>query len=156
MIFNGEVYNYQEIAKEKLPNAVGKTHSDSEVILECFAVLGIECIHLFNAMFAIAWWDTETDQLYLVRDRFGIKPIVYYKDKNNFAFASEIKSLLSLNFPKIINKEALNDYFFLEYIPGTNTSFKNYEVIPAGHYAIVNRTVAKYKYIYTFILKKYL
>lgn len=153
MIFNGEVYNYQEIAREKLPNVAWKTHSDSEVILECFAAFGIECIHLFNGMFAIAWWDTETEQLYLVRDRLGIKPIVYYKDENNFAFASEIKSLLSLNFPKIINEEALRDYFFLEYIPGTNTSFKNYEVIPAGHYAIVNKNNIK-QFCYWNVLDK--
>ena len=138
MVFNGEVYNYLEIAKEKLPNVNWKTHSDSEVILECFAAFGIECVHFFNGMFAIAWWDTQTEQLFLVRDRLGVKPIVYYKNEHNFAFASEIKSLLTLNFPKKINEQAIQDYFFLEYIPGTNTSFINHEIIPAGHYAIVH------------------
>ena len=143
MVFNGEVYNYIEIAKEKIPNVNWKTHSDSEVILECFAALGIECVHSFNGMFAIAWWDTQTKQLFLVRDRLGVKPIVYYKDENNFAFASEINSLLTLNFPKKINEQALQDYLFLEYIPGTNTSFKNYLTIPTGHYAIVHNNEIK-------------
>lgn len=143
MVFNGEVYNYQEIAKEKLPHVQWRTSSDSEVILECFAAFGIDCVHLFNGMFAIAWWDTETEQLYLVRDRMGIKPIVYYKDESNFAFASEIKALLQLNFPREINEQALQDYFFLEYIPGTQTSFKNYAVIPAGHYAVIHNNEMK-------------
>lgn len=144
MVFNGEVYNYLEIAKAKLPEVNWRTHSDSEVILECFAAFGIECVHFFNGMFAIAWLDTQTEELFLVRDRLGVKPIVYYKDEYNFAFASEIKSLLTLNFQKKINEQAIQDYFFLEYIPGINTSFKNYETLAAGHYAVIHNNQMKH------------
>ena len=137
MVFNGEVYNYLEIAKEKILNVNWKTHSGGEVILECFVAFEIECVHFFDGKFAIAWWDSQTQQLFLLRDRLGVKPIVFYKDEHNFAFALEIKSFLILNFPKKINEQAIQYFFFLEYISGTDTSFKNYETIPAGHYGIV-------------------
>lgn len=143
IVFKSEVNNYLEIAKDKLPNKNWKTQINSKVILECFAEFRLECVHFFNGMFAIAWWDTETEQLFLVRDRVGVKSIIYYKDKNKFAFALELKSLLTLNFPKEIDEQAVQDFFFLEYIPGTNTSFKNYTSIPAVHNAIVHNNQSK-------------
>jgi len=153
MVFNGEVFNYQELAKNHLPNTIWNTHSDSEVILECFAKYGIKCIDWFNGMFAIAWYDTQDEKLILVRDRLGIKPIVYYKDENNIAFASELKALLKLPFDKKINTTSLQDYFLLEYIPGTQTIYNNYSKLAAGHYAVITKSNIEIKEYWSVIDK---
>jgi len=132
MIFNGEVFNFQEIAAKY--NIQQRTHSDSEVILEAFAQKGIDAVQDFNGMFSIAIWDTQKNELFLIRDRFGVKPLLYYWDKKDFAFASELKALLELDIPKEINKRSLQDYFFLEYIPGNESIIKNIFKLPNGHY----------------------
>jgi asparagine synthase (glutamine-hydrolysing) len=132
MIFNGEVFNYQEIAAKYAIKQ--QTHSDSEVILEAFAIKGIDAVQDFNGMFALAIWDTVKKELYLIRDRFGVKPLLYYWNNKDFAFASELKALLELDIPKEINQRSLQDYFFLEYIPGTNSIIKNIYKLPNGHY----------------------
>ena len=104
MVYNGEVYNYKELAIKY--QIQPRTSSDSEIILEAFAQKGIECFNDFNGMFALAIWDKEDKKLFLARDRFGVKPLVYYQQGNNFAFASELKSLLTLHVEKKINKSA--------------------------------------------------
>lgn len=132
MVFNGEVFNFREVAaKYKI---VQRTHTDSEVIIEAFAEKGIDAVQDFNGMFAMAIWDTEKRELFLIRDRFGVKPLLYYWNKKEFAFASELKALLTLDIPKDINKRALQDYFFLEYIPGEESIIKNIFKLPNGHY----------------------
>src|SRR5687768_10247640 len=103
MIFNGEVYNFREI-KEKYGISTSTT-SDSEVILEAFALKGIDCVNDFNGMFSLAIWDTKDKKLWLLRDRFGVKPMVYYHKGNEFVFASELKTLLKLPLPRVINKQ---------------------------------------------------
>jgi len=132
MVFNGEVFNFREVAEKY--KIVQRTHTDSEVIIEAFAQKGIEAVQDFNGMFAIAIWDTEKRELFLIRDRFGVKPLLYYWNKKAFAFASELKALLTLGIDKNINKKALQDYFFLEYIPGEESIIKNVFKLPAGHY----------------------
>lgn len=137
MVFNGEVYNYKEIAKNIQRN--WKTTSDTEVILEAFVEYGEDFVHRLNGMFAIAIWDQQKKQLLIFRDRFGIKPLLYYYDGATFAFASELKALLKLNLPRELNKEAIKDYFFLEYIPQEQTAFKNYFKLKPGHSLVFNK-----------------
>jgi asparagine synthase (glutamine-hydrolysing) len=132
MVFNGEVFNFKEVAQKY--NIIQRTHTDSEVIIEAFAQKGIDAVQDFNGMFAIAIWDTQKQELYLIRDRFGVKPILYYLDKTAFAFASELKGLLALGIDKTINKKALQDYFFLEYISGEESIINNVFKLPCGHY----------------------
>lgn len=134
MVFNGEVYNFQELQKEKLPDTVFKTHSDSEVILECFARYGTECFNWFNGMFAISFWDTTQQKLTVVRDRFGVKPVTYFYDEHALIFASEIKAFENLPIQKTLNIEAIKDYFFLDYIPKTQSVFKEISKLSNGHY----------------------
>ena len=119
MVFNGEVYNFKSIAKElnKENGFEPKTTSDTEIVIEAYAYWGDSFVEKFNGMFAIAIWDTQDKQLTLFRDRIGIKPLFYYWKDGVFSFASETKALLSLPIKKSINKEALKDYLFLEYIP---------------------------------------
>ena len=134
MIYNGEVYNFKELAVKY--QIQPRTSSDSEIILEAFAQKGIECINDFNGMFTLAIWDTKEKKLFLIRDRFGVKPIVYYHKGNDFAFASELKALLKLPVEKKINLASLQDYFFLEYVPDANCILEDFYKLPKGHHLV--------------------
>ena len=99
IVFNGEIYNYKEI-KSELPQKNWKTNSDTEVVLESFVHWGVKFLEKLNGMFAIAIYDNKEEKLFLFRDRMGIKPLYYYHHENDFAFASETKSLLKLPIKK--------------------------------------------------------
>ncbi len=145
MVFNGEVYNFQEIKKDlqREKNIEFKTNGDTEAIIEAFAHWGLEAVHRFNGMFAIALWDREQNELFLIRDRIGIKPLYYYFDGTHFAFASELKALLTLPFKASINMEALKDYLFLEYVPAPNSIIKGIKKLEKGHYLKFDQSTLK-------------
>jgi len=148
MIFNGEVYNFAEVAKKY--NIHTRTTSDSEVILEAFSLAGIDCVNDFNGMFVIVIWDKQEKKLHIIRDRFGVKPLVYYHKGKDFAFASELKALLKLPVEKKINITALQHYLFLEYIPGAQSILNNFYKLPKGHYMIVDKGNVQIKPYYLF------
>ncbi|MBP7390060.1 MAG: asparagine synthetase B, partial [Chitinophagales bacterium] len=95
MVFNGEVYNFKEIARQL--DIVPHTSSDSEIILEAFVLKGPSCVHLLNGMFAIAIYDKHEKSLYLLRDRVGVKPLYVFESNGTFAFSSELKSIRKLS-----------------------------------------------------------
>jgi len=134
MVYNGEIYNYKEIALKL--NVALKTTSDTEVILEAFVQFGKDCVQMFNGMFAFAIYDKAKNELFICRDRMGIKPIFYYLDDHTFAFSSELKSLFKL-FPekKTIDQSAVTQFLHLNYIPAPNTIYKEFKKFPSGHYA---------------------
>ena len=111
VVFNGEIYNHAEIRAEleRLGGHRWKTdHSDTEVILHAFEQWGIDCVQKFRGMFAIALWDTKQRQLWLVRDRVGVKPLYYSVHHGRITFASEIKALLEDEEQRReVNEEAL-------------------------------------------------
>lgn len=150
LIFNGEIYNYKEIESELKKNNKdfhAKTNSDTEIITEAFSVWGVDFVHKLNGMFTIAVYDREKKELLLFRDRIGIKPVYYHYDGKNFAFASEIKALTKIGLEKTLDLNALKDYFFLEYIPGEQTIFKNIRKLSAGYYLkISEQGLEKKKY----------
>ena len=118
MVFNGEVYNFQEIAKQL--NISTRTTSDSEIILEAFERCGTEFVNLLNGMFAIAIYDKLEKSLHLFRDRLGVKPLYYFFDEINFCFGSEIKSLIEIESVKRavkIFKPAVSTFLYAGYIP---------------------------------------
>jgi len=136
IIYNGEIYNYDELRREFQISC--KTTSDTEVVLELLAKRGTEAIEYFNGMFAIALYDKKDNSLLLIRDRMGVKPLFYYWDGKHFAFASEIKALLSLssiNNNKSIRKESINEFLHLGYVPEPNTIWKNIFKFPSGSFA---------------------
>ncbi len=151
MIFNGEVYNFKELTVKY--NVHPRTSSDSEIILEAFAQKGVDCVNDFNGMFTIAIWDTQEQRLTLIRDRFGVKPIVYYHKGDDLVFASELKALLKLALPKKINQSSLQDYFFLEYVPDAKCILEDFYKLPKGHYLIAEKGKVAVKPYYTFIDK---
>ncbi|HCX90887.1 MAG TPA: asparagine synthase (glutamine-hydrolyzing) [Deltaproteobacteria bacterium] len=137
--YNGEIYNFKVLKSEL--EAQGhrfKSNSDTEVIIHLYEEEGIGGIHKLNGMFAFALWDGNNKRLFLVRDRLGIKPLVYYTDNKKILFASEIKSLLEdPSVPKEIDWEALNLYLTFNYIPAPWTIFKGVKKLEPGYYLVM-------------------
>ncbi|MGE0636800.1 MAG: asparagine synthase (glutamine-hydrolyzing) [Bacteroidia bacterium] len=158
IVFNGEIYNYKEIEaelKKTDKNFHPKTTSDTEIIIEAFAVWGVDFVHKLNGMFTIAVYDRDEKTLFLFRDRMGIKAVYYHYDGKNFAFASELKALTKIGIEKSIDLNALKDYFFLEYIPGEQTIFKKIRKLSAGYYLKLSEQGLEKKQYYD-IADKYL
>lgn len=140
VIFNGEIYNYRDVAADlKIKQ---RTSSDTEIVVEGFELLGEQIVRKLNGMFAIAIYDKKEDALFLFRDRIGKKPLFYYWDGKNFAFASEIKALQKLALVQAtrkINKAALNQYLHLGYIREPHTIYENMHRFPSGSYAKLSK-----------------
>ncbi len=139
VVFNGEIYNYQEITADLIAHGhVFRTHSDTEVIVHAYEQYGDNCVDLFRGMFAFALWDCRRHRLLLVRDRLGIKPVYYYHGRDSLLFASEIKSLLELpEVPREVDETALGLYLSQRYVPGPRTMFKNIFKLQPGHLMVV-------------------
>jgi asparagine synthase (glutamine-hydrolysing) len=110
VVFNGEIYNYAEV-KAVLNDYNFRTNSDTEVILAGYIRWGSDCLKYLRGMFTIAIWDKEERSLFIVRDRLGVKPLYFYQDNDQFIFASEMRSVLSVK----PGKRALNSTAILEY-----------------------------------------
>lgn len=139
IIHNGEIYNYQEIRGElEKRGAVFHTRSDTEVILEAYKQWGLECQEHFNGMWAFAIYDLAKDELFLSRDRYGVKPLHYANLPGQLVFASEIKPLLDLGVDSEPDWSQVNRYL-QEWSPGLSgkTPFKNIQELPAGHCMMV-------------------
>ncbi|MBA3705225.1 MAG: asparagine synthase (glutamine-hydrolyzing) [Bacteroidetes bacterium] len=135
IVYNGEVYNYLEIASELKHkfNVHFKTSSDSEVVLEAYARYGANCVEKFNGMFAFAIYDKQKKELFICRDRIGIKPLYYFWDGENFAFASELKSLIKLSsIPLKINNNAVYHFLHLGFIPAPLSIFDSIKKMESG------------------------
>ena len=134
IVFNGEIYNFLELRKDLENKYNFCSQSDTEVILYAYREWGNECVKKFNGIFAFAIWDCLKNELFIARDRMGVKPLYYYHDGKRFVFSSEIKALLEHNIPREVNREAFNLYFQLLYIPEPNTMFQGIKKLPAASY----------------------
>ncbi len=134
MLYNGEVYNYRELARKM--DYSPKTSGDTEIVLQAYMHYGKSFVNELNGMFAIVIYDTLKNEVLMWRDRFGIKPLYYYWDGKNFAFASELKALYSLPFEKSIDPDSLNLYLKYEYVPQPRTALKNFYKV--GHSEYLN------------------
>lgn len=141
IIFNGEIYNYRELRRD-LQNKGYKfqTQSDTEVILKLYQDKGVDSFKDLNGIFAFAILDQrgKTKRLILARDHFGVKPLHYYKARDLFIFASELKAILL--HPKVhrrLNKQSLHYHLNLRYTPGNETLFEGIYRLPPAHYAII-------------------
>lgn len=134
--YNGELYNAPELRENLEARSYEfRSHSDTEVILYSFQEYGIDCLQHFNGIFGLAIWDARSQQLYLARDHFGVKPVYYYFNDGRLAFASEIKALLELpEIPRRTNFEALHQYLTFLWVPDPLTLFDGILKLPAGHY----------------------
>lgn len=140
LTYNGEVYNYLEIrAQLEKEGHKFDTATDSEVILKAYSAYGVNCVDQFNGMFAFAIWDVSTNELFIARDRLGIKPFYYQMtDDGTFYFASEVKALRTVNSQAPdINETLIDQYMSFGYIPGANTMEKGIKRLLPGHRAIL-------------------
>ncbi|MFH1074974.1 MAG: asparagine synthase (glutamine-hydrolyzing) [Candidatus Firestonebacteria bacterium] len=139
VVCNGEIYNYQGLKQQLQKKGHRfKTKTDSEVIPHAFEEYNVRCFSQFDGMFSIALWDEKNGRLVLGRDPTGKKPLYYYYDRKKFAFASEIKALLSLPFvSKKINEKKIPEYLTYGYINGPETFYEGiYELPPASFLAV--------------------
>ena len=136
IVFNGEIYNYQKL-KQQLENqgVTFKTKSDTEVILKLYEAKGENSFAELDGMFAFSIYDKNRNKVFIARDFFGEKPLYYYQDKENFFWASELKSIINnLDTKPEISKEGLNLYFRLTYTPAPFTIYQNIFKLEANHY----------------------
>ena len=142
VVYNGEIYNFPDLADElKALGHVFRTHCDTEVIVHAWEEWGEDCVQRFRGMFAFALWDRNREQLFLARDRLGIKPLYYSLLENGeLIFGSELKSLKTHpGFGRSIDEHAIEAYFALGYIPEPGSIYRNTHKLMPGHTLLVSR-----------------
>lgn len=138
VMYNGEVYNYQDIRSELEDNGHKfKTNTDTEVLVHGYEEWGYSILDKLRGMFAFCLYDKNKNKLFIARDHFGIKPLYYYQNDKVFLFGSEIKSfLVHPDFKKELNREMLGAYLTFSFTPGDKTFFKGVYKLEPGHYMI--------------------
>lgn len=139
IVFNGEIYNYQELRAFLLSKGhVLKTQSDTEVIVHLYEELGPQCLEKLRGMFAFAIWDENAKSLFLARDRVGIKPLYYCLTDESLVFASEIKAILAdPSIDREIAPEMIDRFLTFLYVPGEETLLKGIRKLAPGHYLLI-------------------
>ncbi len=150
IVFNGEIYNYQELRQELKDKYVFNSNSDTEVLLALYQNYQQDMLAKLKGIFSFAIWDLEKKQLFLARDRFGVKPLFYYWDGARFVFSSEMKCLLLHDFvKKEIDGVSLNLYLRFSYIDGPRTIFRSIKKVSPGHYLILSESGLEIKKYYS-------
>ena len=155
IIFNGEIYNYQELREDLVAKGYKfKTHTDTEVILHGYEAYGEEGILAkLRGMFAFTIWDGKKEKLFGARDHFGIKPYYYALLDGDLLFGSEVKSFLKYpKFKKEVNEKALKHYLVFQYNPLEETFFKGVKKLRPGHYYIYENGKMEIKTYYNLTL----
>jgi len=137
VIQNGEIYNYRELRRE-LKDYNFRTESDTEVILAAYEKYGSQCVEHLNGMFSIAIWDKERNELFIARDRLGVKPMYYAQpNESTLVFGSEIRSLLSSGLiERKIDVSALSEYLMYQSVYSPRTMVEGVRQLPAGSFGI--------------------
>jgi asparagine synthase (glutamine-hydrolysing) len=147
IVFNGEIYNFHEIEADLIKKGhIFKTRCDTEAIIHLYEDEREECLAKLSGMFAFAIWDNNRKELFLARDRVGIKPLHYSILSGKIVFASEIKAILQdPDVRRQVDREALDDYLSLSYVPAPKTMFKGIKKLPAGNYLVCKKDGIKVK-----------
>jgi len=137
IILNGEIYNYREV-KSSFSEYPFRTESDTEVVLAAYVEHGTDCLSLFNGMFALAIWDSEQRELFVARDRLGVKPLYYSQTADGvFVFASEIRAILDSELiPRHLSKNGLYEYLMYQSVYSPRTIVENIFQLPAGEFGL--------------------
>jgi len=155
IVFNGEIYNFQELKKEleKL-NYRFDSLSDTEVLLKGYHAWGKNLLNKLNGIFAFAIWDNQKQELFLARDHLGIKPLFYYHKNDKFIFSSELGGMLEhKNIDKTIVPERISFVIDMNCLPGNLTMCQYIYQLPAAHYAILQKnklTINRYWHVNDF------
>ncbi len=147
VVYNGEIYNYREL-REELADYPFRSNCDTEVIIAAYLKWGITCVERFNGMFAIALFDRETNDVYLVRDRIGKKPLYYWYEDENLVFASELKPIMKYpGFTGRIDRRVLSRYLFQQYINAPESIYQNvYKLEPGAVLRYAQGQIDTWKY----------
>jgi asparagine synthase (glutamine-hydrolysing) len=141
IVFNGEIYNFAAL-RERLQakGHIFRSQSDTEVIIHAYEEFGPDCVKELRGMFAFAIWDKKRRRLFVARDRVGIKPLYFCETAKAFHFASELKAIIAdATVPREINLPGIRRFLAFNYLPGTETLFKNIHKLPPGHYLTVEQ-----------------
>ncbi len=137
--YNGEVYNYKSLRKSLVQAGFHfQSESDTEVVLNLFIQKGLDFLSELNGFFALAIYDKEKNELLIARDRYGIKPLLYAHENNQFLFASEFKSLFKYDINKELDKAILWKYLQLNYVPGPASMIQGVHKVKPGSGIIIN------------------
>ena len=149
IIFNGEIYNHEELRKKlEEKNHKFTTNSDTEVLLTSYIEMKEKCVEKLRGMYAFLIWDEENQILFGARDIFGIKPLYYFENEDFIAFSSEYKSLLLLSNERSIDEEVLQQYLSFQYTNGEGTMLKEIKKIPPHHYFTIRDDILTIKNYY--------
>lgn len=138
VVHNGEIYNFMEVRRELESKGYSfKSRSDTEVILYAYEEWGRACLERFRGMFAFALWDKLKKELFIARDRLGIKPLYYMHKEGKLFFASEIKAFKETDcLTKHLDEKAIDLYFTFRFTPGSQTVLKDVQKLEPGHYML--------------------
>lgn len=137
IVYNGEVYNFKELKGGLAGNYRFKSNTDTEVVLASYIRWGKDCLKRFNGMFAFAIWDSVKRELFLARDRLGVKPLFYAPVNGSLLFASEQKSIIASGMvERKINAESIYHFLSFYHIPEPQTAYEGIYSLPAGHFAV--------------------
>ncbi|MBA9076970.1 asparagine synthase (glutamine-hydrolyzing) [Rufibacter quisquiliarum] len=140
IIFNGEIFNYQELKKQLVDKGYTFfSQSDTEVLLKFYIEEGPSFLKKLNGFFAFAIYDKENESLFVARDRYGVKPLLMFQDEDKLVFASEMKSLMAFGIPRKLDYASLYEYLQLNYIPGPASIFKGVKKLMPGHYLMITK-----------------
>lgn len=144
VVQNGEIYNHIELANDlKKTGYACRTTSDTEVLLRLYEREGINFVSKLNGMFSIAIYDENLDALFIIRDRVGVKPLYVYDDGDKVVFASEIKSILKANVPRILDESSLHYFLTYNFVPLPHTIFKDIKHLMPGHIMCITKSETK-------------
>ena len=143
IVYNGQIYNTKELRETLIENGFEfESHSDTEVLLKSYIYYGKDVVHHLNGIFSFAIWNSHTEELFLARDHFGVKPLFYTIFNDTFIFASELKAIFKFpNMPKTIDKQGISELFGIgpAHTPGF-TIYKNIFEIKPAHFAVLNKS----------------
>ena len=155
IIFNGEIYNFQSIRERLSAKGVQfKTQSDTEVLLKLFIEKKEKALQELEGFFSFCIYDKEEDEYFIARDRFGIKPLLYYQDDEQFIFASEMKAILQFPIDKTIDRSSLTQYFQFNYIPEPNSIFGKVKKLLPGHFIRLKNNKIEIQPYYSFYINQ--
>ena len=139
IIYNGEIFNFLELRAELQSKGISfHSESDTEVLLKLYILEKENCLNKLNGFFSFCVYDKEEQSLFLARDRYGIKPLLYLIDEDKFLFASEMKAMLCYGIDKTIDYTSLRTYLQLNYAPAPHTIFTNVKKLMPGHFMKVS------------------
>lgn len=155
IVFNGEIFNYKELKQDLIAKGFQfQSQSDTEVLLYLYIAYGADCLSKLNGFFAFAIYNKQERSLFIARDRYGVKPLYYYKNEESFYFSSELKALKQFDIKTEIDKLSLRTYFQINYIPPPFTIYENVYKLEPGYYLSITTEKFEKKQWYNIVPDK--